>query len=345
VNADPDSILENLGQARRFADPSASIDARMMAARGALPLPPDQIVSVLFVLTRDPDSGVQERATQSLGKLPDRVIDAALDAALHPALLEFLARKFEADERRLEKIAVNPATSDETFCFLASLPFSQIVDIASNNQIRLMRCPALLETLGENPVTSQATVDRILHFLGLYQDKPEEESPQAPEEVSGLPPALVEEDLDKDDTDLEATEERQKNLFALIQDMPVIEKVKLARFGNKEARSLLLRDRNRLVANAAIRSPRITDPEVIAAAKSRSLPEDVLRVIANTREWTRTYQVQLALATNPKAPLGSAIKFLNYLTDRDLRGIMRSRDVPGPIAQQARRILTRKGKM
>ena len=49
--------------------------------------------------------------------------------------------------------------------------------------------------------------------------------------------------------------------------------------------------------------------------------------------------------TNPKTPLSAAIKFVNYLTDRDLREIMRSRDVPGQIAMQARRILNRKGKV
>ena len=47
---------------------------------------------------------------------------------------------------------------------------------------------------------------------------------------------------------------------------------------------------------------------------------------------------------NPKCPPQAAIKFLNYLTDRDLGVIMRSRDVPGTISAQARRILARKGK-
>jgi hypothetical protein len=59
----------------------------------------------------------------------------------------------------------------------------------------------------------------------------------------------------------------------------------------------------------------------------------------------RGYPVQLALSCNPKTPVASAIKFLNYLTDRDLRTIMRSREVPGPISTQARRILARKGKV
>ena len=54
--------------------------------------------------------------------------------------------------------------------------------------------------------------------------------------------------------------------------------------------------------------------------------------------------MKLGLCMNPKCPPGTAIKFLNFLTDRDLGTLMRSRDVPGPISTQARRILARKGK-
>ncbi|MFQ5515328.1 MAG: hypothetical protein ACE5FG_12960 [Myxococcota bacterium] len=344
-------ILNFLGSARRFADPNAAKPARLMAAAGGLPLPPPQIVSVLFALTFDEDPEVSERARGSLDTLPDRVLEPALEAEIPAELLAFLAEKFRGDERVLEKIALNPATSDETYCFLASLPFAKILDITSRNQMRLMRCPALFETLGENPATSQATIDRILEFLGLMQDKPEEETVGPDEgaevemetpDLGELPPELVEEEPEAAQEAAEAVDE--KNLFRLVQSLSVIEKVRLARFGNKEARSLLLRDRNRLVATAAIRSPKVTDGEVIAVAQSRNVADDVLRIVANTREWTKNYPVKLALATNPKAPLPAAIKFLNYLTDRDLKAIMRSREVPSPVAQQARRILARKGK-
>ena len=54
--------------------------------------------------------------------------------------------------------------------------------------------------------------------------------------------------------------------------------------------------------------------------------------------------MKLGLVMNPSCPATTSIKFLNFLTDRDLSAIMRSRDVPGPISTQARRILARKGK-
>ena len=92
-------------------------------------------------------------------------------------------------------------------------------------------------------------------------------------------------------------------------------------------------------------SPKLTENEVSGYCKSRNICDEVLRIIANSREWTRSYPIKLALATNPKTPVSAAIKFINYLTDRDLKTIMKSRDVPAPISQQARRILARKGKL
>jgi hypothetical protein len=60
---------------------------------------------------------------------------------------------------------------------------------------------------------------------------------------------------------------------------------------------------------------------------------------------TRNYKVKLALATNPKCPQASAMKFVNYLQDKDLRSLMKSKDVPNTVSAHARRILTKKGKL
>ena len=53
----------------------------------------------------------------------------------------------------------------------------------------------------------------------------------------------------------------------------------------------------------------------------------------------------LALATNPKTPQGMAMKYVNYLQDKDLRMLMKSKDVPSNVSAHARRILTKKGKV
>jgi hypothetical protein len=340
----------------------------MMAASGALPMPPPQLVSVLSALTLDPDPGVAERATASLRAVPDGVFEAALAGKLHGEILAICAQLFRETGPRLEKIALNPATKDETCCFLATLPFPRVVEILSHNQVRLLRCNELVESLGENPLTGMATIDRILHFLGVERGEHEEAQPELRTEEVPLPPPpepaataepapatdlsdssdipaeLMEEPDGDKEADEEEKEERSRNIMARISTMSIMEKMKLARFGNTDARSLLVRDRNKLVAAAAIRNPKISESEVEGFARSRQLTDEVIRIISNNRQWTRNYGVKLGLCMNPKCPPGTAIKFLNFLTDRDLGTLMRSRDVPGPISTQARRILSRKGK-
>ena len=135
------------------------------------------------------------------------------------------------------------------------------------------------------------------------------------------------------------------NLYALIQQMSIFQKVKLARLGNREARGLLIRDRNKVVSVAAITSPKISDTEVVVYAQSRNVCDEVLRIIASNRTWMRKYKVKLSLATNPKTPQPTAMKFVNFLHDHDLRALVRSKDVPSQISTHARRILMKKGKI
>src|SRR4029450_554035 len=103
-----------------------------------------------------------------------------------------------------------------------------------------------------------------------------------------------------------------------IKKMSVYKKIKLARLGNREARGLLVRDRNKVVAVAAVTSPKITENEIISIAQSRSVSDEVLRLLSQTRQWTPTYQVRQALAANPKTPQPLAMGFVSQLQDADL---------------------------
>jgi len=106
-----------------------------------------------------------------------------------------------------------------------------------------------------------------------------------------------------------------------------------------------VRDRNKIVAIAAVTSPKITENELLSIAQSRNVSDEVIRSVANNREVTRHYMVKLALATNPKTPQAVAMGFVNYLQEKDLRNLMKSKDVPSMIATHARRILSKKGKV
>ncbi len=135
-----------------------------------------------------------------------------------------------------------------------------------------------------------------------------------------------------------------RSLYAEILKMGVAEKLKLALRGNKDARMILIRDPLKLIRRFVLQNPRISDAEVIAIARNRSIDEELIRVIADRREWIRNYQVRLALATNPKTPLAVALKQLGTLGERDLRQLAKSRNVSATVVAQARRMVLTTGK-
>ena len=139
------------------------------------------------------------------------------------------------------------------------------------------------------------------------------------------------------------TQPVEKSLLQRVGTMTVSERIKLALHGNREARALLLRDSNKLIRRFVLKNPRVNDDEIIAVAKNRSADDDLLRVIAETRDWTKNYQVRLSLVTNPKTPLTLALRFLSGLYERDIRTLAKSKNVSATITAQAKRIVLQKG--
>lgn len=136
---------------------------------------------------------------------------------------------------------------------------------------------------------------------------------------------------------------KAKSRFQEITDLPVPDKVKLAMTGDKEARSILLRDSNRQVQEAVLNSPRITEGEVAGVANSRNVSDELLRKIAQNREWMKNYQIRLGLVNNPKTPLPIGIKMVGTLMISDLKRLSKSKGVSNVLVTSAQRILIKKG--
>lgn len=347
-------------EAEKYVRRDAPVSVRRMAAGGALPLQPIELTSVLFALLHDPDDQVKQRAQQSLEELPETLLTTVLSGPTHPAILSFYSKLKRDDEGACELIALNAAANDLTVAYLATLPHRRVVDIVSQNQERLLRCEAIVESLGENTLTGRAAIERILKFLGI--SRPDQDSPDldpfdssdelSDEDAEAAVAALLGEEyahlakqLSKEDGEDVDDEVVDGNLFAAIQKMTVMQKIKLARSGGKEARNLLLRDRNKVVYTSVMMSPKITDNEIVTIANNRNSPEEILRIISMKREFTKHYQVKLGLVRNSKTPPSAAMKFLNYIQEKDLKALMKSRDVSSVISNQARRLLSKKGKI
>jgi len=135
-------------------------------------------------------------------------------------------------------------------------------------------------------------------------------------------------DKGQEDVSLEEEEHKTASLFHLIQKMTVAKKVEFAMKCNKEARTVLIRDINRLVQMSVIKSPKITDSEVVMIANNRSVHEDVLRFISTQREWMKNYEVRVGLVFNPKTPLFISTKLVYSLKERELSKLGKSKSVP-----------------
>jgi hypothetical protein len=135
------------------------------------------------------------------------------------------------------------------------------------------------------------------------------------------------------------------SMITRILRMTMKDRVRLAQKGDREARNILIRDPNRVVAQAVIQNPRITEQEVEKIAAMRTVPEDVLRQIAIGRKWARSYPIIHNLARNPRTPMANVIGILTRLQLRDLEALVKSRNVSEAVRKQALRLVNaRKGR-
>ena len=131
-------------------------------------------------------------------------------------------------------------------------------------------------------------------------------------------------------------QERESTLQK-IAALTVSQRMALAMKGSREERAILIRDPNKIVGVAVLSSPKINDAEVESIAKMTSLSEELLRMIAFSRAWTKNYGVIHALVKNPKTPVAVAINFLSRLSEKDLRSISSNRNVSDALRITARK--------
>lgn len=128
------------------------------------------------------------------------------------------------------------------------------------------------------------------------------------------------------------------SLIKRIMFMSIKDRLKLAMKGDREARSILIRDSNRVVAAAVVNNPRVTDQEIENIAAMRTVAEDVLRLIAANRAWARSYSIIHNLVRNPRTPIPTVMGILPRIRTKDLIGLNQNRNVSETVRRQAMRL-------
>jgi hypothetical protein len=97
-----------------------------------------------------------------------------------------------------------------------------------------------------------------------------------------------------------------------------------------------------MVPKAVLRSPKLTDNEILTFAQERSTPEDIILAICKNRIWVKKYPIRLALVSHPKTPLSIAVQFLGYLHDKDLQALSRDKNISSALAQIAWQVFAKR---
>jgi hypothetical protein len=128
------------------------------------------------------------------------------------------------------------------------------------------------------------------------------------------------------------------SLIRRVMFMTTRDRMKLAMKGDREARSILIRDSNKIVSSAVINNPRITDQEVENISAMRTVADEVLRLISLNRTWARSYSIIHNLARNPRTPIPTVINLLPRIRTKDLQHLSQNRNVSEAVRRQAYRL-------
>lgn len=138
--------------------------------------------------------------------------------------------------------------------------------------------------------------------------------------------------------------DKELTLTQRVQFMTVGEKIKLAFKGDKESRTLLLKDTNREIYMSVLENPGLKETEVEMITKNTATNADILRAIGKNREWSSNRNIMRNLVRNSKTPVELSIRFLPRMNFKDLEFIAKSRNLPMAVRTNAKRLVSSKRK-
>jgi hypothetical protein len=319
---------------------SGNRQLQTLAAEGLLPVSFEDLVPLQVHLARGEDHEVAERAARSLANLDPRLAVSFLAAGAdtdvlayfaerldHPVLVEAILRRRDVPRALLVELA--PRLSVD------------LQEILLLRQDAIVEEPTILDALAANPQISPYTQRRI----GEYREHllPRERS--APAELA------IDEEEEMDEAEFAAAVAAVRAVPAVgevdevtrlsegqIRMLPLPARMKLTRGASRSLRNLLVRDPNARVAISTLANNAVSDQEVEAVARNRSIVEDVLIYISRRREWSGKAPILRALAQNPRTPVGISIRIVPKLSVRDLKDLARDKNIPDAVRSLALRL-------
>lgn len=345
------------------------------AAKGALSVSPSEMIEILVYLTRNPIFGQEAKMTLAAWEEA-----SAIATVSGPAPQEVLDYFWAEQNRRpplMPALIENPQIPEQELERAAGGASRELIEMMMASG-RVRESAAVLRALLKNARLHPAEIERIKTALGegddLSEHDPESEAAhqswhqehaaeiaseegKAFELVGGEdehePAPAAEPPPDPDTVTAEdvlrrkaaappSLDDRKLSTLHKIAKMNVASRVKLAFLGNKEERSILIRDGSKIVQNAVLSSPKLTDPEVETFAAAKNVQENVLREIAHRRRFMKSYAVIRHLVNNPRCPLDIGLPLVKNLLVMDLKNLQTNKNVSDTIRKVATKLYKEK---
>ncbi|HIJ87711.1 MAG TPA: hypothetical protein HPP97_08515 [Desulfuromonadales bacterium] len=218
----------------------------------------------------------------------------------------------------------DPTVKTAALASLANVPAEIITDFVESPDPHPLMLNAL-RTLCHNYPASSPVIERSL--------PPEDDDIEVP--YDQLDPDTESEDQDP----VNEEDEQFLSKYKMAQQMGIGEKIKMALSGDKEWRSILVKDSNKLVSGSVIKNPRITEAEILTLVKSGIQNDEIMRLICANKEWIKVYKIRKALIENNRTPVQNASRYLSSMDVKDLAYFAKSKNIATVISTLAKRLL------
>ena len=346
----------------------------MALVGGSLPVPAKDLLQALaYVSLRE--THYTQRALDFFATMPESLLSGVVSEPIDPPWPLQLVLCHRKEPALLETALLNPSlTAAIVEASIPSLP-GVVLEIVLNNQVLWMERHRILDLLEEHPEGEYVIKRRVNEFrfdvLRLIPEEVKKARLEIIDEVEAgrLDRAWSELPLPKEKSKEEAEAEVESEEMAaerrLLAQKPAVDdegneitltltqrvmklstnqKIMLAIKGGKEERTLLIRESNRLIQVNVLRNGRITEGEVAYIANMRTVNEEVLRIISNSREWMKKYPITKSLVMNPRTPLPVAMTHFKRLFESDMKLLMKDRNVAELLRREAKRLVDMKAK-
>ncbi|MEJ2068722.1 MAG: hypothetical protein P8Y09_12425 [Deltaproteobacteria bacterium] len=221
----------------KFVSPKSPRNVRLMAAKGVMPLPPRDLIKILFILCFDRDAEIKKIAQGTFKDFSTNIIMDVIDGDLEPSVIDFLIRYHKERKKFVKNVILNKNTADDTIAYLAGAKSSAIVEMISQNQERISRSQKIFDALMQNPTLSVSSRERVREYKDGFEAVSIGVEVTAPADDGG----------DGGGVEVEPPAETT--------------------------------DSSKTVVAATIKSPKITEEEILNVAKSKQASDEAIRLI------------------------------------------------------------------